>query len=399
MQADCRGQAGASEVHSRGSRSRRGVLCGLDRQPPAPTPSALIGLVDHRRARPRRDLRALDRHVRTRYAQDLQRASAALGGSLVRHRRTRPRHLQPHRLRHARHALHRRAGDGHRRADRLVVGTTAGYIGGWFDTLLMRITDIFLSFPRLVLTLAFVAALGRRARPRDRRDRADGMAADRAPGARRDADAPPADYIAAARLQGASTARIIAQAASCRMCLPSVDRPADAQHGGDDPHGRRSRLPRARRAAAAARMGRHDRDRPALHARPLVGRDHARPCDPDGQPCLQPLRRRIARCPRSPQGLPEPRHPSWRSRACASASPASRRPVDAVRGVSFTVGREKLGIVGESGSGKSTIGRAILKLPPDCAHHRASACASTGIDLAARRRNATCWPSAAGASR
>ena len=36
--------------------------------------------------------------------------------------------------------------------------------------------------------------------------------------------------------------------------------------------------------------------------------------------------------------------------------------VQAVRGVSFTVGREKLGIVGESGSGKSMTGRAILRL-------------------------------------
>lgn len=39
---------------------------------------------------------------------------------------------------------------------------------------------------------------------------------------------------------------------------------------------------------------------------------------------------------------------------------------DAVRGVSFTLGRERLGIVGESGSGKSMTGRAILRLirPP-----------------------------------
>jgi peptide/nickel transport system ATP-binding protein len=40
------------------------------------------------------------------------------------------------------------------------------------------------------------------------------------------------------------------------------------------------------------------------------------------------------------------------------------RVVEAVRGVSFTLGREKLGIVGESGSGKSTVGRAILRLIP-----------------------------------
>ncbi len=38
--------------------------------------------------------------------------------------------------------------------------------------------------------------------------------------------------------------------------------------------------------------------------------------------------------------------------------------VEAVRGVSFTLGREKLAIVGESGSGKSTVGRALLKLHP-----------------------------------
>ena len=42
----------------------------------------------------------------------------------------------------------------------LLVGTVAGYTGGWIDTILMRITDIFLAFPRLVLALAFVAALG-----------------------------------------------------------------------------------------------------------------------------------------------------------------------------------------------------------------------------------------------
>jgi peptide/nickel transport system permease protein len=42
----------------------------------------------------------------------------------------------------------------------LLVGTVAGYVGGWLDTVLMRITDIFLAFPRLILALAFVAALG-----------------------------------------------------------------------------------------------------------------------------------------------------------------------------------------------------------------------------------------------
>jgi peptide/nickel transport system ATP-binding protein len=44
--------------------------------------------------------------------------------------------------------------------------------------------------------------------------------------------------------------------------------------------------------------------------------------------------------------------------------PTAARVIEAVRGVSFTLQREKLGIVGESGSGKSTVGRAILRLVP-----------------------------------
>jgi peptide/nickel transport system permease protein len=42
----------------------------------------------------------------------------------------------------------------------LLVGTAAGYFGGWLDTVLMRVTDVFLAFPRLILALALVSALG-----------------------------------------------------------------------------------------------------------------------------------------------------------------------------------------------------------------------------------------------
>ena len=42
----------------------------------------------------------------------------------------------------------------------LVIGVVAGYVGGWVDNVLMRLTDIFLAFPRLILALAFVAVLG-----------------------------------------------------------------------------------------------------------------------------------------------------------------------------------------------------------------------------------------------
>ena len=40
----------------------------------------------------------------------------------------------------------------------LAVGCMAGYFGGWADRVLMRVTDVFLAFPRLILALAFVAA-------------------------------------------------------------------------------------------------------------------------------------------------------------------------------------------------------------------------------------------------
>ncbi len=42
----------------------------------------------------------------------------------------------------------------------LLMGTTAGYAGGWFDAVLMRGIDILLAFPYLLLALAIVAVLG-----------------------------------------------------------------------------------------------------------------------------------------------------------------------------------------------------------------------------------------------
>ena len=58
-----------------------------------------------------------------------------------------------------------------------------------------------------------------------------------------------------------------------------------------------------------------------------------------------------------------------------------RGPVAAVRGLSFTLGQERLGIVGESGSGKSQTGRAILKLTAGNGRVDAKRMAFKGIDL------------------
>lgn len=103
----------------------------------------------------------------------------------------------------------------------LLVGTTAGYFGGWYDTIMMRITDIFLSFPSLILSLAFVAALGAGLEnaiiaiglttwpPIARLARAETLTFRNA------------DYISASRMQGASSLRIIVKSIM-PMCLPSV---------------------------------------------------------------------------------------------------------------------------------------------------------------------------------
>lgn len=40
------------------------------------------------------------------------------------------------------------------------LGAIAGYYGGWIDNLIMRITDIFLAFPPLLLAIAIASALG-----------------------------------------------------------------------------------------------------------------------------------------------------------------------------------------------------------------------------------------------
>lgn len=43
----------------------------------------------------------------------------------------------------------------------LIVGACAGYVGGLVDELLMRLTDIFLAFPALILAMGIAASLGR----------------------------------------------------------------------------------------------------------------------------------------------------------------------------------------------------------------------------------------------
>lgn len=103
----------------------------------------------------------------------------------------------------------------------LVIGTVAGYYGGAIDVALMRLTDIFLAFPGLVLALAFVAALGP-----GLENAVIAISLTNWPAFARLARAETlivrsSDYIAASRLQGASSARIIFMHV-VPMCMPSV---------------------------------------------------------------------------------------------------------------------------------------------------------------------------------
>ncbi|KQR90309.1 D-ala-D-ala transporter subunit [Burkholderia sp. Leaf177] len=103
----------------------------------------------------------------------------------------------------------------------LLIGTTAGFCGGFIDTILMRLTDIALAFPKIVLALAFAAALGPGVinaviaisitawPPYARLARAETLRLVQA------------DFIHVARLQGASSMRILLRYI-VPMCSSSV---------------------------------------------------------------------------------------------------------------------------------------------------------------------------------
>ncbi|WP_413732995.1 ABC transporter permease [Sodalis sp. RH20] len=103
----------------------------------------------------------------------------------------------------------------------LFIGCIAGYVGGWLDKVLMRVTDIFLAFPRLILALAFVAALKPGIEsavlaialtawpPYARLARAETMQFRHS------------DFIAACRLTGATPLRIILHHVM-PLCIPSL---------------------------------------------------------------------------------------------------------------------------------------------------------------------------------
>ena len=103
----------------------------------------------------------------------------------------------------------------------MLVGIVSGYAGGLTDVVLMRIVDIFLAFPSLVLALAFVAALGA-----GLENAVLAIALTGWPSIARLARAETlsirsADFISAAKLYGASPVRILLRHIA-PLCLPSI---------------------------------------------------------------------------------------------------------------------------------------------------------------------------------
>ena len=226
----------------------------------------------------------------------------------------------------------------------------------------MRITDIFLAFPKLILALAFVAALGPGIEnaviaiaitswpPYARIARAETLTVRNS------------DYIAAVQLMGASPLRIVLRhimplcisSLIVRVTLDMAGIILTAAGLGFLGLGAQPPLPEWGAMIASGR--RFILDQWWVAACPgvailivslgfnLLGDGLRDALDPRGGEPMKPLldRRRPAACASRP-------------------APAS---IEAVRGVSFTLGRERLGIVGESGSGKSQTGRAIMGLTP-----------------------------------
>ena len=103
----------------------------------------------------------------------------------------------------------------------LLIGITAGYFGGFVESALMRVTDVFLSFPKLILALALVSAIGP-----SLENAILAIAVTSWPAYARVARAETlslrgADFIAAARLLGASHLRILLRHIA-PLCAASV---------------------------------------------------------------------------------------------------------------------------------------------------------------------------------
>ena len=146
----------------------------------------------------------------------------------------------------------------------ILVGLLAGYFGGWVDALIMRVMDIILAFPSLLLALVLVAILGPGLfnamlaialvlQPHFARLTRAAVLAEQN-----------RDYVTSAQVAGAGHLRLML-VTILPNCLGAADRSGDAQLLERHPRGGGARLPRHGRAAADARVGHHARRGARVH--------------------------------------------------------------------------------------------------------------------------------------
>jgi len=158
-----------------------------------------------------------------------------------------------------------------------IIGSVAGYFGGWVDIVIMRLVDIVVAFPFFVLIIALVFVLGPGERSiyiaitlvgwvsYARIIRGQILVAKRQ------------EYVAAAQSGGLSPVRIIARTPATERDLPGHRLRAVRRHRAGHPGHRHAQLSRPRHPAAGAGLGDHDLRRAELPDHALAADDDPRP--------------------------------------------------------------------------------------------------------------------------
>ena len=263
----------------------------------------------------------------------------------------------------------------------VVIGTVAGYVRGWPERLIMRVVDVIIAFPFMVLAIAIVAIMGPGLKGvfvvlvllgwalYARLARAEMLVLREK------------SFIQAAQTLGYSHWRVI-----LAPCDPEPDpaepRVLDVGHRVQHPRDLGTDVPGAGRAAADAGVGRDHRRRADVPADGVVDHDAAGDRGRDRRDGVQPRRGRLGGSPAratsgrsmtgmrvSPDQTPDPAAaaatPLLRVSGLTVGFPAAEQVALAVDGVGFEAfPGETLGIVGESGCGKSMSLRALLGIVP-----------------------------------
>ena len=263
----------------------------------------------------------------------------------------------------------------------VILGLLAGYFRGWVDTLIMRIMDIILAFPSLLLALVLVAILGPGLfnamlaialvlQPHFARlTRAAVMAEKNR------------EYVVSAKVAGAGHLRLMLVTILPNCVAPLIVQATlsfsnailEAAALGFLGQGAQPPTPEWGTMLANARE--------FVTAAPWIV-TYPGPRYPHHRACHQSGRRRPSRCARSEVEEVVKNMPLLDIKNLVVSFDTSTGPFLAVRGIDISVEkREVLAIVGESGSGKSVSMLAVMGLLPDSATVTADKMEFDGIDL------------------